>query len=232
MSEIVMTIMEIIGTVAFSISGALIAISCNLDVFGVMFIGVITAVGGGIVRDVFTGKYPPFIFSNTYILFLAACTAMIVFIIAYRNKHHFASFKEKIERINNVFDAIGLSAFTVTGTEMAFASGFSDMTFFVILMGMITGVGGGIFRDVLVSKTPYVLKKHIYALASLFGSVVYFFIRYYTQEKVTGTIIAMLSVFLIRMLATKYCWKLPKVHINDAHNTETTPPDKKTLHLT
>ncbi len=224
MSEILITIMEIIGTIAFSISGALIAISCSLDIFGVIFIGVVTAVGGGILRDILLGKVPPFIFSNTYILFLAACTAMIVFIIACRNKQQFTSLKEKMERINNVFDAIGLSAFTVTGTEMAFSSGFSDMTCFVILMGMITGVGGGMFRDVLVSKTPYVLKKHIYALASLFGSVVYFLMRCYTDEKVLGTIIAMLSVFFTRMLATKYRWTLPRIHIEDTCDTKTVPP--------
>lgn len=211
MSEVVIMILEIVGTIAFAISGALIAISCGLDIFGVTFTGVITAVGGGILRDVFIGKSIPLIFLNTYIFAVAAVTAIIVFIIAYVNRLHFKELKEKIDHINNIFDAAGLSAFTVTGTEVAFEAGFSDKILFVILMGMITGVGGGIFRDVLVSKTPYVLKKHVYALASVLGSLVYYLMRMYIGEKVIGTIVAMLSVFIIRMLATRFRWELPKI---------------------
>ena len=215
MNEFIMTAMEIIGTIAFSISGALIGVSYGLDIFGVVFLGVITSVGGGMLRDVIIGNTPPLIFSNTYIFVLAAITAIIVFIVAYINRHHFQMLKEKIEKINNVFDAIGLSTFTVTGTEIACAAGFSDKLLLVILMGMTTGVGGGIFRDVLVSKTPYVLKKHIYALASLVGSIIYYCIRISTEEKSVGTVFAMLSIFIIRMLATKYHWKLPKMKIGD-----------------
>lgn len=210
-----MIIMEVIGTIAFAVSGALIAISASLDLFGVTFIGCITAVGGGIMRDILIGKYPPSIFNNTEILLIAALTAIVVFVIAYINADHFRVFKEKIERINNIFDAIGLAAFSVTGTEVAFTSGLGDKFTFSVLMGMLTGVGGGIVRDILVTKAPYVLKKHIYALASIFGSVLYYFIRVYTNNTVAGTVISMLSVFIIRMLATKYLWKLPKIKIEE-----------------
>ena len=210
-----MIAMEIIGTIAFSISGALIGVSCGLDIFGVVFLDVITSVRGGMLRDIIIGNIPPLIFSNTYIFVIAALTAIIVFIVAYINRHHFQMLKEKIEKINNVFDAIGLSAFTVTGTEIACAAGFSDKLLLVILMGMTTGVGGGIFRDVLVSKTPYVLKKHIYALASVIGSIIYYCIRITVEEKAIGTVFAMLAVFTIRMLATRYRWKLPKIKLNE-----------------
>lgn len=205
--------MELIGTIAFAVSGALIAVSCGLDLFGVTFLGCITAVGGGMLRDILLGQCPPAIFSNTHVLLVAAMTSIIVFIIAYINRQHFKMLKEKIERINNVFDAVGLAAFSVTGTEIACAAGFSDKVLFSVIMGMITGVGGGIFRDVLVASAPYVLKKHIYALASLFGSILYYLIREYAENTMVGTITAMLSVILIRMLATKYRWKLPKLHI-------------------
>ena len=214
MNQFMMIAMEIIGTIAFSISGALIGASCGLDIFGVVFLGVITSVGGGMLRDVIIGNIPPLIFSNTYIFIIAAITAIIVFIVAYINRQHFQRLKEKIERINNVFDAIGLSAFTVTGTEIACAAGFSGKILLVVLMGMTTGVGGGIFRDVLVSKTPYVLKKHIYALASVVGSTIYYCIRVSAQEKTIGTVFAMITVFIIRMLATKYRWELPKISLN------------------
>lgn len=219
MSEWIMFAMEIIGTVAFAISGALIAISRNLDLFGVTFIGCVTAVGGGILRDILIGKCPPSIFYNKEILLISALTAIIVFIIAYINREHFETFKEKIDRINNVFDAIGLAAFSVTGTEIACASGYASKLIFCVLMGMITGVGGGIFRDVLVTKAPYVLTKHIYALASIFGSFLYYLIRISTDDTVVSTIIGIFAVILIRMLATKYLWKLPKIRIED--NTKT-----------
>lgn len=209
----ILVVMELIGTIAFAVSGALIAVSCGLDLFGVTFLGCITAVGGGMLRDILLGQCPPAIFSNTHVLLVAAMTSIIVFIIAYINRQHFKMLKEKIERINNVFDAVGLAAFSVTGTEIACAAGFSDKVLFSVIMGMITGVGGGIFRDVLVASAPYVLKKHIYALASLFGSILYYLIREYAENTMVGTITAMLSVILIRMLATKYRWKLPKLHI-------------------
>ena len=211
MNEFVMLTMEIIGTIAFAVSGALVAISFSLDIFGVAFLGVITAVGGGMLRDLLIGNHPPKIFSLSYLLIIALLTAIIVFVISYINKHRFFEFKEKIERINNFFDAVGLAAFTVTGTQMACTAGFSDRVIFVIFMGMLTGVGGGIFRDVLVSQTPYVLKKHIYAVASIIGSILYYVLSVTFGFEFTGTLISMLTVIVIRLLAAKYLWKLPKI---------------------
>lgn len=208
----ILEVMELLGTIAFAVSGALIAVSRGLDLFGVTFLGCITAVGGGMLRDILLGKCPPAIFSNPSVLMTAALTAWIVFVIAYKNQQHFQSLKEKIERINNVFDAVGLAAFTVTGTEIACAAGYSDNMLLAVIMGMITGVGGGIFRDILVAQAPYVLKKHIYALAALFGSLLYYIIREYAQNMMAATVAAVLSVILIRMLATKYRWKLPKIN--------------------
>lgn len=213
MNDIIMSVMEIIGTIAFSISGTLVAISCGLDLFGVIFLGCITSVGGGIVRDVLMGVYPPAIFSDVHILLIGGLTSVIVFAIAYINNKKFKLLCEKIEPVNNVFDAIGLSVFTVMGTEAACLSGFSDKACFVIIMGMLTGVGGGLFRDVLVSKPPYVLTKHIYALASVFGGVAYYVIQIYGNNSILASIVCILLVMAIRMLATKYEWKLPKVHI-------------------
>ena len=215
MSDIIITAMEIIGTVAFAISGALISVSCGLDIFGVVFIGVITATGGGILRDVLTGRTPPLIFSNIHIFAVAAITALIVFIISFIHKNHFNTMRDKIDRINNIFDAVGLAAFTVTGTEIVLASGCSDKMLLCVIMGMLTGCGGGMLRDVLVDKTPYVLKKHVYALASLFGSILYYLIRMNCENEIIGTVVATVSVILIRLLATKYHWKLPKINISD-----------------
>lgn len=213
MYQLLMSVMEVIGTVAFSVSGALIAISCNLDIFGVTFIGCVTAFGGGILRDILIGKLPPAIFFDIKMLLIAGVSAWFVFLFACLYAKHFEFFAQKTERVNNIFDAIGLSVFSVIGTETACAAGLEEQAALAILMGMITGVGGGIFRDVLVDKTPYVLKKHVYALASLTGSMVYYVMRTCLQNTVLATVTALILVFSIRMLATHFHWKLPKVRL-------------------
>lgn len=217
----IIIVTELIGAVAFSISGSLIAVRRSLDLFGVVLVGCITSVGGGILRDVFLGRFPPAIFSNGIILAIAAVTAIIVFVIAYFNAQKFEALEKQIEKINNFFDAVGLAAFSITGTEAACSAGFSDWVLFAISMGVLTGIGGGIVRDILVDTTPYVLKKHIYALASVLGSGIYYFIRIY-GEKVIAIIVAMSIIIIIRMLATKYHWKLPKVLFSQRCSKEIT----------
>ena len=150
-------VLEILGTIAFAISGALVAIKAELDIFGVVFIGGITAVGGGVVRDLLIGQIPPAIFSNLPIILIALLTSVFVFIIAYVQRGHFDRLSLKIEQINNLFDAVGLAAFSVMGAEVSFVRGFSDNLFFSVMLGMLTGVGGGIFRDILTDTTPYIL---------------------------------------------------------------------------
>ena len=214
MAEII-KIMEIIGTVAFALSGVLVAISSGLDIFGVVFLACITAFGGGAVRDILLGINPPAIFTDFKIFLIAMIVAVLTFVIAYIFKEKFNLFKIKIEVVNNVFDAIGLSAFVVIGSEVSCLNGFLDNGFIVVFSGMITGVGGGIFRDVLISKTPYIFKKHIYAMAAIMGGITYFVLRKYAQNIQLASILSMLLIFAIRMLATKYKWSLPKIHIGD-----------------
>ena len=117
-------IMELLGTVAFALSGSLGAISSELDIFGVSFLACITAFGGGILRDILLGINPPKIFNDFFVFLLAFSVAVLVFIISYVCRKSFNSFKIKIERINNVFDAIGLAAFVVLGSEIAFFKRF------------------------------------------------------------------------------------------------------------
>ena len=202
--------MELIGTIAFAISGSLIAVRRSLDLFGVVLVGCITSVGGGIMRDLFLGKTPPSIFSNVIVLVIATITSIVVFIVSYFNANKFESFEKRIESINNFFDAVGLATFSAIGTEMACESGFLGMAIFSISMGLLTGVGGGIIRDILVDSTPYVLTKHIYALASVIGSTVYYLIRI-NSNKIVALIVAMPIIVIIRLLAAKYHWRLPKI---------------------
>lgn len=213
-SEIILLILEIIGTVAFAVSGAFVAIKAKMDVFGVVFIGCVTAVGGGITRDLLIGQNPPAIFSNLYILLIAALTSIFVFVVARISHRKFFVGYEKLEPTQNVFDAFGLAAFTVMGTEIAFLHGLQENAVLAILLGMLTGVGGGVIRDVLTSTTPYIFKKHIYALASIAGAVVYYVMRLY-MDTLVPSVVAMLLVVVLRLLAAKYRWSLPKVHLEE-----------------
>lgn len=212
MNETVMSAFELIGTVAFSISGALVAISAGLDLFGILFIGTVTAIGGGAMRDIFLGNTPPALFSNYTVVVLSLLSALGVFLVAKAKPEHFSEFKEKIERVNNFFDALGLSAFTVTGSSIALFSAQSPNLLIVVFSGMITGIGGGMIRDVLVSKTPFVLRKHIYALASILGSICYFIIRKSTDNDVIPALFSMFLIFSIRVIATRYRLELPKIN--------------------
>ncbi|MBQ2740640.1 MAG: TRIC cation channel family protein [Clostridia bacterium] len=216
-SEIILLVLEIIGTVAFAVSGAFAAIKAKLDIFGVLFIGCITAVGGGITRDLLIGDTPPRIFDNLHILAIAATSAVVVFVAAYLSRKQFLITYEHFEPIQNVFDAFGLAAFSVTGTEIAFTSGLAENPVLAILLGVLTGVGGGVFRDVLTSTTPYIFKKHVYALASIGGASVYYVMRSFVETKtpLMPSLVAMVLVVLVRLLAAKYRWSLPKVKLEE-----------------
>lgn len=214
MSEI-MKVLEIIGTIAFAVSGALVAIGAGLDIFGVVFVGCITAVGGGIVRDILLGISPPSIFTNFPMFLLALLTTIVVFLVAFVNRKRFFELKNKIEHINNIFDALGLAVFTVIGAEAGYINGFSDNGFIIVSIGMITGIGGGIFRDILTDTTPYVLKKHVYALATILGAILYVILKRCFDNITLISILPMLLVFLIRLFATIFHWSLPKVRIGD-----------------
>lgn len=214
----IIKIMEIIGTIAFALSGSLVSISSGLDIFGVVFLACITAFGGGIVRDMLLGVNPSAIFFNFPIFLLAIIVAVLTFVIAYIFKAKFNFFKTRIEIVNNVFDAIGLAAFVVIGSEIACLNGFLNNGFIVVFSGMITGIGGGVFRDVLIDTTPYIFKKHIYAIAAIIGGVTYFLLSKYAQNIQLASLISMLLIFIIRMLATKYRWGLPKIKINENIN--------------
>lgn len=215
LTEIILLILELVGTVSFAVSGALVAIKARFDVFGVLVIGCITAIGGGIVRDVLIGATPPVIFSKLYILGIAALATLVVFIIAYIKRKTFDEIREKIEHVNNIFDAIGLAAFTVMGTEFAFSNGISDNIFLSVTLGVLTGVGGGILRDILTETPPYIFKKHVYAVAAILGSVLYYTVRLFAENTILPSGIAILFVIGIRLLATKYRWDLPKIHLEE-----------------
>ena len=192
-------IFELIGVMAFAVSGALVGMKKELDLFGVVFLSTITAVGGGIFRDILIGINPPTAFINPISSILSMITGLIVFF----------SYK-KIIRFNKeilISDALGLSVFTVVGCRTAIVNG-ADSVYVAVIMGLSTGIGGGILRDVFVNDIPYVLKKEIYAIASIIGALSYFYISRKVSE-VVALYICSAIVFIIRILAIKFNISLP-----------------------
>lgn len=213
--ESILWVLEIAGTIAFAISGALVALKSKFDVFGVTVIGCVTAVGGGMTRDVLAGETPPTIFSKPYIVCIAAATALCVFAVAALYRKKFNAIQERIEPINNVVDAIGLAVFSITGTEQAFLHGLSDNAFLSVTMGVLTGVGGGLLRDIFTEHTPYIFTKHVYALASIGGATLYYFLRASFPETMLPSIFSILLIVTVRLLATRYRWSLPKIRLEE-----------------
>lgn len=202
---------EIIGTIAFAASGAMLAIDRELDLFGILFLGATTACGGGIVRDIIMGSFPPNAFSNPVFVEFAVATALFVFLYARLMGKQYWSEHKRIDRILNFLDAVGLGIFSVIGAQMAMQRGFDKNGFLCIFMGMMTGVGGGVIRDLLSRTIPAVLKKHIYAVASIAGAAAYYFLVRLGGNAPISMLIGMLTTLTIRMLSTYYVWNLPKV---------------------
>lgn len=206
MSENLLLLFELIGTVAFAVSGAMVALSKKMDIFGVAVLGLITAVGGGVIRDLVLGITPPKTFQNPIYAAVAIATSLIIFIPAVR---HFLSGKEVYDKIMLLMDSVGLGIFTVVGIETAYLSDQSHSIFLLIFVGVITGVGGGMIRDVLAQTTPAILVRHFYATASIIGAVICIILWNFFGQS-AAVIGGASSVLILRLLAAKYHWSLPK----------------------
>lgn len=196
----VLLILELIGTIAFAISGAGVAIEKKMDIFGVAILGTSTAVGGGIIRDIILGKTPPAAFEQPIYAIVAITVSLIVFI-------------PKIRRIINkqnslpilIMDSIGLAVFTVIGVRAGMALG---NIFLAVFVGVLTGVGGGVLRDLFAGNRPQIFVKHFYACASLCGAI-----AAVALWKIGGNIAMLVGAALtvtLRLLAAKFKWSLPK----------------------
>lgn len=204
-------ICEVLGTAAFSVSGALTAVKHKMDIFGVVVLGIVTALGGGLLRDIILNISPPSLFANTLYLSIAAVSALVVFFILAKTRNLAVFITGKIFNwLLNVTDAIGLGMFTVIGVNIAVEAHQGYQPVFYIFLGMLTGVGGGVIRDILAGTIPKILNKHIYAVASLTGAVLYYYAQLFIESDAI-IFIAAGAVIVIRILADYYCWNLPKV---------------------
>lgn len=210
----VISFFEIVGIIVFAITGALEAIKSKMDLLGVLIIGTTTAVGGGIIRDLVLGINPPASFNNPIFIYYATSTSLIVFMIAYFNKKIMGNASVTFfDKILTVTDALGLAVFTILGMKVAYALSYEYRGVIYIFVGLITGVGGGVIRDVLLQKVPYILERNIYASASIIGAVIFYLL---TKNNILNEALRMeisiLIIFVIRIYAAKHNLNLPKVN--------------------
>lgn len=194
------SVFEIIGTVAFAVSGCMVGIKKDMDIFGAIVLAITTAVGGGTVRDILIGVHPPAALKDPFFAAISVITAIIVF-----------AFYDKLNKLNNIIqisDAIGLGAFATIGCSVAIKNNFTS-PFIIVCLGLFTGVGGGVLRDVFAREIPFVFTKEIYAVACIIGGISFVIGRNYFGDSFalyTGCFVT----FIVRMIAIKCNLQLPK----------------------
>lgn len=203
---------EVIGIIAFAVSGAMLAAEKNLDVFGILVLGVVTAFGGGVIRDLLLGITPPAMFNSYIFLLLASLSGLVVFLL-YRLFYCGKIARERrldYTAIVNFFDAVGLGVFSISGVNVALEHGFAHNPVLSICVGVLTGIGGGMLRDVLIGEIPSVLRKHIYALAAILGASAYYLLARTSLSPFFSVLLACGLTIGLRLLASYYRWHLPR----------------------
>ena len=199
MSSIPVLVLDLVGTFAFAISGATMGVRKRLDLFGVLVLAFAAATAGGIVRDVVIGALPPAALADWRYLAVSLLAGALTFYA-----------HERVERLRNpvqLFDAAGLALFAVLGTGKALSFGLSP--FAAMLLGMVTGIGGGIARDVLVARVPVVLQAELYAVAALAGGGVVALAAAFGWPQHPAMVVGALLCFFLRYMGIRRGWRLP-----------------------
>lgn len=209
---IVFFVLEIVGVVAFSLSGALTAMKREMDIFGAGVLGMTTAVGGGIIRDLILGINPPACFVNPLHAIIGFFLPMLTYVPKIQK-----TFTQNHRKIYDlcllIADSVGLGVFTIVGVNTCFEVLLTPNVFTAIFLGVITGIGGGILRDVFSLNLPKVFIKHFYACASILGALISFVTRFYLGV-IISSILGIITVISLRILASLLRWKLPKPKLN------------------
>ncbi|RYU90891.1 trimeric intracellular cation channel family protein [Mucilaginibacter terrigena] len=194
------SVIEILGIMAFTVSGAFSAMQKRLDVFGVLILGFVTAIGGGTLRDVLIGNTPVSWLRdvNTPLIILGTTIVTIAFKSSVKNL--------KVTLL--VFDALGLGLFTIIGIQKGMAANFNPGI--CIALGTITGCFGGVLRDMLLNHIPVLFHKELYAVPCIAGGICYILLRAVVEPQIAeGASVVVISAF--RILAVRYNWRLPRV---------------------
>lgn len=192
--------LDLAGIFVFALSGALAAIRNRLDIVGVLVLAGVTGLGGGMIRDLLINAAPPATLMDWRYLTVPALAGLVAF--------RFHPALGRLERSINVFDALGLGLFCVTGSAKAILYGLGPVP--SALMGMLTGIGGGVLRDLLSGRAPVVFKQEVYALPALAGSTVVVLSWHYGWYRSWVAIVAAGLCTSLRLLAIRFSWQLPR----------------------
>ena len=216
----VLLAIEIIGVISFAVAGSIVAIHKETDIFGVVFLALMTCFGGGIIRDITIGRHPPAFFRElTYQVFIGFSVAVLVFVLARVFKKQYLARENLVLTVNNYIDALAIGIFSVSGVQtcLDFFSARGESAGFLLCstLGMMSAVGGGMVRDLILRDIPFILRKRVYALAALTGAMLYYLLVVVIfpgnmPMEVISRIICIAIVVLIRVLATRFKWDLPK----------------------
>ena len=207
--DLFILLVELIGTMAFAASGALTGIKKNMDIFGVCILALTTAVGGGVIRDLVLGSTPPATFRDPIYATVAIITALVLFLPRVRRLLMWDQALFDLSLF--LMDTAGLAIFTVMGIRVAYTHVPQATLFLLAFVGVVTGVGGGVLRDVMAGDTPYIFVKHVYACASLVGALACALAWHHLGEMVSMLLGGGLVV-VIRGLSAHYRWNLPRAH--------------------
>ena len=200
--QVIVLILDLFGTMAFAVTGAFKAIEHKADIVGIIILATITGVAGGTIRDIVLGHFPPHSISDPNYVIITTVTGIVIFFLYPKMQKHWNLFLK--------FDALGLGVFTAIGATLAYQ--LFGMNFLAMaLAGMVTAVGGGILRDMFVNEIPMVIVKELYASASFLGVVLFYVILMSGLQIEIATIGAILVTTILRLIAMKYNWNLPKV---------------------
>lgn len=193
-------LLDMIGTAAFAASGAWAGIRRDMDLFGVLVLGMVTAIGGGTLRDILLGDTPPFCFKDENYLWLSLIVSLLIFV----SHRHLKRLKHPLL----YFDAVGLGTFVVIGTGKALQFGLGPLG--AVLMGIMTATAGGVIRDVLSNRVPLILQREIYASACLAGAGLMIALNHTSLPQNLIALLAATAVITLRLFAIAGNWSLPK----------------------
>jgi len=203
-AEVFIYVLDLLGTAAFAVTGAVKAVEHKGDIFGIIVLATVVGVAGGVTRDVIFGRFPNSFSDPIYVGITVAIGVATFFL--------FSQFKKRLN-VWLIFDAVGLGVFSVVGATIAYEIvGLSFLP--IVFGGMITAIGGGILRDIIVRDIPIVFVKEIYAVASLVGILVFYLILSVEADLYVATIVGLVVATGLRLVAMKLNWNLPRVKGN------------------
>ena len=215
MNSPLMILIENVGIIAFAISGAVVAGRRDMDIFGINLLALVTATGGGLIRDIILNKIPPAMFVNPAYTIIALITANVAFLVMYLKKPMPRKVAPLYDSLLFWLDTLGLASFTVDGAFTVLHSEYSDNLFLAAFLGIVTGIGGGVIRDIFANIIPAILIKHVYAIACIAGAIVTVNLWKYTQNELLSTLAGFFTIVVLRFLAMHFKWNLPTVHLHD-----------------